>query len=199
MDSVKMEIDNKLNFNSRLILAISIGIFLLFSHWIFINYFERMGRPVKENIPIDLPQGKFSHYGIESLSLYNEKNYLYNLSGWAFSVSNITESTDLYKTEIVLFNERKKIIFSTIPQWRDDVANAYTNILIGDTGFHVLINRILVPLDRFCIGILFSATENNDQYFLITNWVVQNKLIKLDLFLREDSYCESLYERSIKP
>jgi len=199
MDSEKIENNNKINFNFRLILAIVIGLFLLFSHWIFVNYFERMGRPVKKIFPIDLSQGKFSHYGIESLSLYKEKNYLYNLSGWAFSVSNITESTDLYRTEIVLFNETKNFFFDAIPQWREDVATAYTNILIGDTGFHVLINKILVPLDSFCIGVLFSSKENNDQYFLITNWVVQNKLFKLDLVFQEDSYCESLYEKNIKP
>jgi len=198
MDSEKVEKNNKNYFKFRLILAILIAMFLVFFHWLFINYFERMGRPLKENIPFDLPQGKFSYYGIESVSLYGEKNYLYNLSGWAFSVSNITESTDLYRTEIVLLNETKNFVFDTIPQWREDVAKAYPNFLISDTGFHVLINKSQIPLDRFCVGILHTSTENDTQHFILTNKAVQNKLFRLDL-LEEESYCESLLEKNIQP
>ena len=202
MESEKIE-KNKNNKNnnvnkSRLILAILFAIFLIFSHWLFINYFERMGRPVKENIPINLSQGKFSYYGIDSLSLYDERNYLYNLTGWAFLISSTDESTDLYKTEIVLFDERRNFVFDVDPQWREDIAKAYTDFLIRDTGFNVLINRNMIPLDRFCIGMLFTNTENSTQYFIITNRAVQNKLFRLDL-LEDESYCESLLEKNIQP
>lgn len=194
-----MENNNNLNYKSRLILAISIGIILLISHWIFINYCEKMGHPLKENTSIDFSKGKYSHYGIDSLSLYNERNYLYNLSGWAFSISNVNESTNLYNTEIILYNETRNFVFGAIPQWREDIAEAFDDFLISNTGFDVLINRNMIPLDRFCIGILLSNMENDIQYFINTNLVVQNKLLKLNLLGKDTIYCESVFEIIIDP
>jgi len=117
------------------------------------------------------------------------------LSGWAFSISNVNEPSDLYKTEIILFNETQNFVFESIPQWREDIVKAYGGFLIRDTGFDVLINRNMIPFGRFCVGILLTNMENNNQYFIMTNYLVQNRVFKIDLLQTDYSYCESIYEK----
>jgi hypothetical protein len=185
------------NIRKRIFLVISIAMVLFVSHLIFINYFEKMGSPIRKDISLDLTAGKYSQYGIDSLSLYDERNYLFILSGWAYSISNANEPTDSYKTEIILFNETQNFVFESIPQRRADIVTTYDELSIGNVGFNVIINRNVIPLEKFCIGVLLSNMDNGTQYFIRTNQVVQKKIFKLSLAEEDDIFCEALYEENI--
>jgi hypothetical protein len=166
----------KQNWIIFLLLPISI-LFFLFGPKLIASLFIDEGKPIKENIEIPnvIDDGQY-RYSVDSIDIFNEDFDIYELYGWAFSTSNSEMSTNQYRTEIVLYNETGNFVFSITPVERKGVIETFSNLNINlqKPGYSVLINKNLIDLGDYCIGILLTNEKENLVQFIESNRILSN-------------------------
>ena len=159
-----------------LLLTTSI-LFFLFGPKLIASLFISEGKPIDKNIEIpDVDDEGQYRYSIDSLDIFNKDFDIYELYGWAFSTRNPEISTNQDKTEIVLYNEARNFVFSTIPVERKGVIETFSNLNLNiqKPGYSVLINKNLIDLGDYCIGILLTNEQKNSVQFIESNRILSN-------------------------
>lgn len=181
----------------RFVIVILAVLFFLLAHRYFVFNIEKDGRPIEvqiENLEVTNPN-KY-RFNIEALSRYDERNYIHNLSGWAFSSETANQPTNQIDTIIVLVSNKNEFYFETVNIERPDVVEAFKDLEleIRNPGFSALINQQLLPPDEYCIGILLNNPLNSTYQFMNTNASLIRKGWTLELALENNTVCESVFD-----
>ena len=181
----------------RFVIVILAVLFFLLAHRHFVVNLEKDGRPIDmqfENIEVTNPSGYRSN--IEALSRYDERNYIYNLSGWAFSLETSNQPTDQIETIIVLVSNKNKFYYESFGIERLDVEEAFKDLELNlvKPGFSVLINQQLLPADEYCIGILLRNPLTSAYQFINTNAELIREGWSLELAKENNKICESVFD-----
>ena len=181
----------------RFVIVILAVLFFLLSHRYFVVNLEKDGRPIEieiENLEVTNPNTY--RFNIEALSRYDERNYIYNLSGWAFSLKTSNQSTNQIETFIALVSHKNEFYFGSFGIERPDVAEAYKDLELDivKPGFSVLINQQLLPADEYCIGILLRNPLTSEYQFINTNSELIREGWSLELAKENNKICESVFD-----
>ena len=186
-----MNLKNK-SWKIPIIITVTSILVLVIYLWIFSDFFDKDGKPVREDVVIEFSDPDLVKYGIGEMTLFDDRNYIYKIPGWAFSKIDIDEPTDLYNTEIVLYRNNQNFVFDVIPRDRVDIKEAFKAYKVGNAGFDVIINRKAIPRGNYCIGILLTHKKNQSTYLFNTNRVIVNKLSGLTLLEEDVLFCDEL-------
>lgn len=184
----------------RFVIVIAAILIFLLAHRYYVRRFEKDGRPIQEDVEITgVPNLNQYRYYIESLALFDERNYIYNFSGWAFSTQNPNQPTDHYNTQIVLISEEDSFLFESSAVERDDVVQAFTDLdlEIRKPGFSVLINKHLLPRNEYCVGIVFVNSEGEMMQGTNTGQILIRDASTLALSQDNDLICKHMFPEGV--
>ncbi len=156
--------------------------------------------PLLENITFHEPteEGKYS---IDSVKILEEQSDIFCLSGWAFLTIDPSEATDIYKTEVILFNSSKNYLIETIAKSRQDVVDHFSDldIDISMPGFYACVDKTTLSNDNFCIALKLTNSIDNSNYFINTNKVLLISEEFIQLFDEKKPECEEIYNLHMEP
>jgi hypothetical protein len=180
----------------RFVIVIAAILIFLLAHNYYVHELEKDGRPIQEDVDISgVPNINQYRYYIESLTLFDERNYIYNLSGWAFSTQNPADPTDQFNTQILLISEEDSFLFDASLVERDDVVQAFTDLdlEIRRPGFSALINNHLLPREEYCIGIIFTDDDGEMLQGVNTGQILIRDAGSLVLAQDEEFKCNQIF------
>jgi hypothetical protein len=151
---------------------------------------KKDGRPSQKNIQINaqIATIKEARGYINDLKSYKGQLDIYQFTGWAFPKLPNGEPTDIYETEIVVFDGSKNYIFKTELTARADIVDLFSDlgVTIINPGFSGLINKHAIDYGKYCIALKLSHKENKKTLLIITNKV----LIKTPFMFEIDKNAE---------
>ena len=155
--------------------------------------------PLLENILLQEPteEGKFS---IDSVIILDKQSDIFSLNGWVFLTNDPNEATDIYKTELVLFNSSKNYLFETKSKSRPDVIEHFIDLDINFRmpGFSAIIDKSVLSNDNYCIALKLKRTIDDSIYFINTNKVVVISEKDFQLLEERNPDCERIYFSNMK-
>ncbi len=180
----------------RFVIVILAVLFFLLAHRYFVINLEKDGRPVEEQFKnLEVANPGAYRFNVEALSRYDERNYINNLSGWAFSLETMNQTPDQIETIIVLASNKNEFYFEIMSIDRPDVVEAFQDleIEIEKPGFSALINQQLLPADEYCVGILIRNIADSSYQLINTNRVLIRKGWTLELSNENSVVCENVF------
>jgi len=184
----------------RFVIVIAAVLIFLLAHSYYVHKLEKDGRPIQEDVDISgIPNLNQYRYYIESLVLFDERNYIYNLSGWAFSTLNPEIPTDQFNTQILLISEEDSFLFDSSAVERDDVVQAFPDldVEIRKPGFFVLINKHLLPRNEYCVGIVSSDEEGEMIQGINTGQILIRDSAKLAISPDDEFTCNHIFPEGV--
>jgi len=181
----------------RFVIVVFAVLFFLLAHRYFVINLEKDGRTIEEQVEnLEVTNPNEYRFNVEALSRYDERNYIHNLSGWAFSLNPTNNSSNQIETFIVLASNKNEFYFETVSIERPDVIEAFIDLELDIIipGFSTLINQQLLPKDEYCIGILLKNLTNSSFQFINTNHALLRKGRTLEFTKEDNSVCGRVFD-----
>jgi hypothetical protein len=176
---------------------IMLSVYLFWGPSFYTYFIQGQGRPSQRGIDIsNFISRKNARGYIRELTPYQNKPDIYQINGWAFSKLTPKEPTDIYYTEIVVFNKSRNYVFRTEPIQRVDIVDNFSklNLTIVNPGFSGLINKHALFWGKYCIAIKLTHTQKGTSQFILSNKVINKTLFGFDLVTDDEKLCKNLLD-----
>ena len=148
--------------------------FFLFGQSLVSGLVNREGKPVLRNIylPAESLQVR---YHIDKFRQIDDNGHVFSVQGWAFTSESPERPSNGYSTQVVLVKGRQNMVMATTAEERGDVVRFFEdlNLNIVDPGFTAVINRDLLPIGNYAVGILLTDTQDGSMEFVLTEHFIE--------------------------